>query len=83
MRDEQCRAPRHEVLERIEHARFGRRVEGAGGLIEDQNRGIGEERSRQGEPLSLTGRELFAALTHHGGAAGGHGCHQLAEAGGT
>ena len=43
---------------------FGRRIERAGGFVEDENRGIVDERARDLEALPLTAAEVAAALFH-------------------
>src|SRR4029450_2634344 len=41
-------------------------IEIAGGFIEDQNPGVGQQRARDGQALTLTAGELHAALADNG-----------------
>src|SRR5216117_3024453 len=65
VRDHQGRAAAHELLQRPDDERLGAQVDRAGGLVEHQDRGVLEERPRQGDALALAAREAHAALTHH------------------
>mmetsp|Transcript_56328 Transcript_56328/g.121870 ORF Transcript_56328/g.121870 Transcript_56328/m.121870 type:complete len:205 (-) Transcript_56328:348-962(-) len=47
------------------HLALGLRVKGARGLVEDEQLGIAEERSRQSKSLSLSATEPKAPLTNH------------------
>ena len=49
-------------------------VDGAGGLVQDQDRGIAEHRPRQGDPLALAAGKTVSAFADHGVVAVGQ-CH--------
>ena len=61
------RGPRlHEPLERAADLHLQRRVDGAGGLVEDQQVGVGEVRAQERDELPLAGRQRLAALADLG-----------------
>ena len=60
--DHQHRPLRHEPVDRLLHQPLGLGVERAGGLVEDEDRRVAEERPRDGDPLPLSAREPGAAL---------------------
>ena len=59
-------AATHQPFHRLHDRLFGRGVDGAGGLIEDQYRGVLEERSRKRDALTLAAGQTYAALPHRG-----------------
>ena len=60
--DHEGRAALHQGLECLLDARLGDRVEGAGCLVEDQDRRVLEQRPGNREPLAFAPRERRAAL---------------------
>src|SRR5262249_60862949 len=56
MRHHQRRAIDHEALERLLHEPFRLRVEGRGGLVEDQDGRVLEDRAGDGQALALPAR---------------------------
>ena len=67
--------------DRREHLVLGVTVEVGGGLVEDQERRVAQERPGQGQPLALTGRQARPALAQHGVEALGQPVDQVGEAG--
>src|SRR5688572_13909463 len=63
MGDDDCRAVGHQLPERVLDQRLAFRVEGAGGLVQDQNRRVLEDGARNRDALPLAAGELYAALT--------------------
>jgi hypothetical protein len=66
MGDDEGRAPAHDALERRLHEALAFSVEGAGGLIEQQNRRIAQDGASNGEALPLACRQRHAALAETG-----------------
>ena len=64
----------------IDH-RFALRIEGAGGLVEDQDARIVDERPRNGEALALAAGEIGRALLDIGLVAIGHALDEFLGAG--
>ena len=62
VRDDDRRAALHDGLERAPDARLGGRVDRGGGVVEDQDARVGEQRARDREPLPLAARERQPAL---------------------
>src|SRR5207245_11197746 len=60
--DQERRAASHQAIHRLEDYRLGLHVDGARGLVEDQQRRVLEEGARQRDPLPLAARELHATL---------------------
>jgi len=62
--DHQHRAPTHEAPYGLLHQalRFG--IEGAGGLVENEDGTIGQYRPCDGDPLALATRQMSSPLTH-------------------
>ena len=58
--------PRHQPLEGPADPHLERRVDGAGGLVEDQQVGVGQVGAQQGDQLALAGRQRLAALADAG-----------------
>src|SRR6266849_2461994 len=52
--DHECGAAVHQALQRIEDRRFGADVDRAGGLVQDQDRRIFQERAWECDALALT-----------------------------
>ena len=62
MGDDEGRAPLHERPESVVDLLFDLDVDGARGIVEDQDRRVHEQRAGDGDPLALTTRERVAAL---------------------
>ena len=60
-----------QLLERELDGGFALAVEGAGGFVEDEDRGVAEEGAGEGEALLLAAGEPGAALADDGGVAVG------------
>ena len=60
--DHERRAARHHLAQRLLDRLLGRRVDGGGGVVEDQDPRVGEQRARDREPLALAARERQPAL---------------------
>ena len=58
---------------------FGAAVERAGGLIEDQDAGIGHQGAGDPDPLPLTARQFQAALPHPRGHTFGQASDEVAQ----
>ena len=54
MGNEQRRAPLHDPVDRALDLRFGVAVDCAGGVVDDQDAWVGDERSGNGKALALT-----------------------------
>jgi hypothetical protein len=54
MRDKQYGAPSHEAIDRVEDRTLGLRIEVLGGFIEQQNRGVLQQRPRDSYAARLT-----------------------------
>ena len=55
-----------EALERLLHRALGLGVEGAGGLVEHQDRRVAQHGARDRDALLLAAGEAVAALADHG-----------------
>ena len=66
VRDQQRRATGHDTAERVVHRRLDPRVDRAGGVVEDEDARVVEDRSRERDPLALTARQGQAALADRG-----------------
>ena len=66
MGDDQHRALLHQSLDGLLHQplRFG--VERAGGLVQDEDRWIAQQRAGDRDPLALAARETGPPLAQHG-----------------
>ena len=65
VRDDQHRAVPHQPLDGLLHQPLRLGVERAGGLVENQDRRIAEQRAGDGDPLPLPAGEPGAALAQH------------------
>ena len=59
------------------YARFGQRVDGAGGFVENENARIGQHGAGEADELTLAEADASAALADLGLKAGGHGLHDI------
>ena len=66
VRDRDRRAPAGQPVERGGDAHLERRVDGAGGLVEHEQVGVGQLRPHQRHELALPGRQRLAALADPG-----------------
>src|SRR5690349_15245641 len=66
MRDDQRRAPRRKLIERLLDCRFRRRIERRRRLVENEDRRVLEENPSDSHALLLTARQLHAALADDG-----------------
>jgi hypothetical protein len=64
--DHEGRAPRHERLKALYDERLGRRVEGRGGFVKEQNRGVTQERTGDGDAELLASGERRPPLANDG-----------------
>ena len=64
--DDQRRAPLHEDAQRRVDALLHLDVDGAGGVVEDQDGRVDQQGAGDGDPLALAARERVAALADHG-----------------
>src|SRR5262249_50443413 len=62
--DDERRTALPERLEAVLNQRFALAVQARGGLVEDQNARIGENRPRDRDALTLTARKAYAALAN-------------------
>ena len=60
--DDERRAARHDLLQRALDLLLGRRVDGRGGVVEDQDARVGEQRAGDRDALALAARQRQAAL---------------------
>ena len=67
MRDHERGAAFHDLVERALHQRLALGIEGAGRLVEQQDRRVAQHRAGDRNSLPLPGRERHAALAEHGG----------------
>ncbi len=77
MRDHEARAPLHEPRHRLLDKRLGAGVHRAGGLIEDEDRRVGHERTRDREQLPLTLRDVGAVVVELGVVSVGQRTHEV------
>src|SRR4051812_20829409 len=82
MGDADCGAAPGELVERDQDAALGLGVEGAGGLIEDQDARVAQYSACYGQALALPAAHAHAALPQHGVEAGGEGGDIFVKAGG-
>ena len=66
VRDDQHRAVRHQPVDRLLDQPLRLRVQRARGLVENEDRGIPQQRPCDGDPLPLAAREPRAALAQQG-----------------
>lgn len=71
----------HEVLEHTLHERLGLGVEGARGLVEYQDRAVGQYRAGDSDSLALAAEEFHVPLADHGVEAGRQPIHELERVG--
>ena len=64
--DHQHGALAHQPVDRLLHQPLGFGVERAGGLVEDEDRRVAQQRAGDGDPLPLTAGEPGAPLAEHG-----------------
>ena len=62
VRDDERGAPLHQALERGLHQRLALGVERGGGLVEQQQRRVAQDRARDRDALALAARQRHAAL---------------------
>ena len=62
VRDDQCRAPEHQPLQRVLHSAFALAVQCRRGLVQDQHRRVLGDGARDGQPLALAARQLVAVV---------------------
>src|SRR5436309_900129 len=65
VRDDEHRAMRHQTVDRLLHQPLGLGVERAGGLIENEDRWIAQQRARNRDPLALAAAQPGAAFAEH------------------
>ena len=82
VRDDQDGFADDELLERELDGGLAVAVEGAGGLVEDENGGVAEEGAGEGEALFLSARETRAAFADEGFVASGKTEDKLVRVGG-
>mmetsp|Transcript_2387 Transcript_2387/g.6020 ORF Transcript_2387/g.6020 Transcript_2387/m.6020 type:complete len:301 (-) Transcript_2387:1246-2148(-) len=66
VRDDQHGAPRHQPRQRALHRGLRHAVQRGGGLIQNDDRAVLEQRARNGDALALAARQQSAALAHNG-----------------
>lgn len=66
VRNDEGSGPCLQLSERLLDAGFGLHVDGAGGIVKDQDRCLFHESPGQAGPLLLAAGKPYAALTHHG-----------------
>lgn len=66
MRYDQAGPPAHEAIESLLNKSFALAVEGAGGLVQNQDSRIAEQRTGNRYPLSLSAREIHTSFSEHG-----------------
>ena len=64
VRDDECRAARHEPLERLLDGALALGVERRRCLVQDEDRRVLQQGARDREPLPLAARQAGAALAH-------------------
>lgn len=76
MRDHQRGAAFHQPLQRLLHGALAVRIERAGGFVQQQDRGILEQRTRNRHALLLAAGQARAALAQFAGVALGQGADE-------
>ena len=66
VRDHDHRAIHDQLVQRVHDLGLGLNVEGCSGLVEDQDGGVAQESTGNGNPLPLTTGEVLALLTYGG-----------------
>ena len=66
MRHHDRGAPGHQPLHRLLNQPFRFGIEARGGLVEDQDRSVGQEGAGQRDPLAFAARELDPPFTDQG-----------------
>ena len=79
--DDEGGAALHEEIEAVLDHGFGLGVEGAGGFVEDEDAGVGEDGAGDGDALALAAGELDAALAYDGVVLLGETLGELVDAG--
>ena len=79
--DQQGGAPGHEPLEGLQDEVLGLGVEGGGGLVEDEHRGVAQQGPGDGDPLALPTRQRRPPLAQHRVVALGQGGDELVDVG--
>ncbi len=80
--DHEGRASVHEPPQGVLDEDLALRVQGAGRLVEQQDRGVAQDGPGQGDALALAARELHAPLPHQRGEALGELVGELRDVGG-
>ena len=80
--DDEAGAADDQLLERALDRRLGFVVDGAGGLVQDQDARVADDGARQGDALALPAGELLAALADLGVVAVGQGADEVVGLGG-
>ena len=62
VRDDEHRAALHQLIHAALHDGLGARVDGAGRLVEDHHRRVGDRRAGDGDELALALREVRAVV---------------------
>src|SRR5581483_8365843 len=65
MRNDKSRPPLHQVREPFLDHMFGFRVQARRCLVKNQDSRLGEDGARDRDPLPLSARELYAALSNN------------------
>ena len=76
MRDDDRGAPRQHSRQRLLDQGLALGILGRGGLIENQHRGVFEERARQRQALALTAGEIVTLLEQYRTQPSGQGVHE-------
>ena len=66
MCNDEAGAAVHQAVHAALHQRFGAGIDGGGGLVQDQHRGIGHGRAGDGQQLALSLREVGTIAGKHG-----------------
>jgi hypothetical protein len=66
MRDDEGGTPLHHLVERRVHLHLGHGIERACGFVKNEDRRIFQKRARDREPLTLSARQIPAALSDYG-----------------
>ena len=64
MGDDEGRPVLHQALHRFDNGFLGPDIDRAGRLVQNENRRVFQERSRQRNALAFAAREAHATLTH-------------------
>src|ERR1700733_8750176 len=66
MGNDKCRPTLHEIVQAALDQGFRLRVQGTGGLIQNKDTRVGEDRASNGDSLTLAARQSDASLTNNG-----------------